>query len=87
MNSDLNLLVKAVNNLSRLNSPVHLWELFDGKDWPEFKRGMEAQARLLSMTPGEELQWLVARMSPRVKAVWAEVENHTEHLKNRSHLE
>ena len=68
--------VKVLQEVRRANSPVNPWEVFDGRDWPQFKKGMEAQARLLSMDPLEELQWLVSRLTPRIKAIWAGLEDH-----------
>ena len=68
--------VKVLQEVRRANSPVNPWEVFDGRDWPQFKKGMEAQARLLSLDPLEELQWLVSRLTPRTKAIWAGLEDH-----------
>ena len=78
MDQNIVTLAATIKSLSmQVRAPVHSWEWFDGRDQHEFKKGMEAQAKLLAMTPTEELQWLVSRLTPRVKAIWAEVEDHS----------
>ena len=76
MDENITTLVNAVKSLSmQVRSPGSPQEVFDGRDWLQFKKGFKAQSKLLNLNASEELQWLVSRLSPRVKAVWADVED------------
>ena len=67
MDKNISTLVNAVKSLSKqVGSPQ---EVFDGRDWLQFKKGIKAQSKLLNLNSSEELQWMVSRLSPRVKAV------------------
>ena len=67
--------VNAVKSLSmQVRSPGIPQEVFDGRDWLQFKKGIKEQSKLLNLNASEELQWLVSRLSPRVKTVWADFE-------------
>ena len=76
MDENITTLVNAVKSVSmQVRSPGSPQEVFDGRDWLQFKKGIKAQSKLLNLNASEELQWLVSRLSPRVKAVWADVED------------
>ena len=78
MDENITTLVNAVKSLSMLvRSPGSPQEVFDGRDWLQFKKHSKAQSKLLNLNASEELQWLISRLSPRVKAVWADVEYYT----------
>ena len=75
MDENITTLVNAVKSLSmKVRSTGSPQEVFDGREWLQFKKGIKAQSELLNLNASEELQWLVLRLSPRLKAVWADVE-------------
>ena len=56
MHENITTLVNAAKSLGmQLRS---LQEVFDGRDWLQFKNGIKAQSKLLNLNASEELQWL-----------------------------
>ena len=76
MDENIATLVNAVKSLSmQVRNPGSPQEVFDGRERMQFKKGIKAQSKLLNLNASEEMQWLVSRLNPRVKAVWADNED------------
>ena len=71
-------LAKVLSELSlKLSNPASQEEMFDGRNWREFKRSMEEEVELLEFTEIQKVKWLVTRLIPKVKQVWAKVSGKT----------
>ena len=76
MDENITSLVNAVKSLSmQVRNPGSPNEAINGGEQLQFKKGIKAQSKLLNLNASEELHWLVSRLSHRVKAVLADVEN------------
>ena len=45
-----------------MSHPISAKEMFDGRDWNTFKKGMEAEFELFCFEESEKVKWLVARL-------------------------
>ena len=78
MQKQLNSITNSLESLVCLGETIPVEEqLFDGRNWEELKRSIEARFELFSIEEDcDRLKWLVLRLNARVRIEWVKCMDH-----------